>query len=83
MDPDPSFDKHWCKTHTYLLRGGHSLIDVLKGLRGLWLLFLLLDLWAVGRNGLHQLLIFLTGVFHDDDATSVQLKTDRGHGPMA
>jgi len=62
--------------HTVAVRA-LLLVDVLEGLGGLWFLLLLLDFGAVSGDGLHQLLLFLTGVPHDDDPACVELVTDR------
>lgn len=56
--------------------GTPLLVDVLERLGRLRFLLLLFNLGAVGRDGLDQLLLFLAGVLHDDDATCVELATD-------
>lgn len=75
-----TFKPNVCE-HTFAARP-FLLVDVLKGLWWLRLLLFLLDFWAMSRYGLHQLLILLTGVLHDDDPARVQLVTkEEGRAP--
>lgn len=58
---------------------GCSVIDVLEGLGGLWLLLFLLNFGAVGCHRLHQLLDVFAGVLQNDDASDGQLSTHTMH----
>ena len=64
------FLQHTILLHTYLWS---LVINILKWFWGFWLLFFLLDFWAMSCHGFHQLFNVFTGILQNDNASNGQL----------
>ena len=79
MRPDPckiiceerqrDFSQYTILLHTHLWS---LVINILKWFWGFWLLFFLLNFWAMSCHGFHQLFSVFTGILQNDDASNAQ-----------